>query len=198
MFVKSFSLLIAVTLFIATGPVALSLANNKSRVPSVSLYQTMLKANREQGWVQFRNYNKRQFVYFSALQTLHCRLKEIRFSINSTELDKTFQLVPCNTLTPFSLPGDAGLGVTAIEYPIGTVKTLAVQVTWEDGAKSDMVVYEPCPGVGERTCAVEVVAKEDDSKSGRALAPDAPVDDQPIKEGENERGASPSGTPSSN
>lgn len=174
------------------------LAVDKSRVPPFSLYKTMLKVNKEQGWVQFRNYDKRQLIYFTALQTLHCRLKEIRYSVNSQALDQKFELVPCNPLSPFALPSDAGLGSTLIEYPLGTVKTIAVQVTWENGVESELVVYEPCPNAGDLTCAFQVKAVEADSKSGRALAPDAPVGEQPIEEGGNERGASPSGMPSPN
>jgi len=123
-------------------------------MPPTSVYQAMLKANKPTGWVQFRNFNGRQLVYFTALQTLHCRLSEIRYSVNSTLLDKTFALVPCNPALPLSLPPDARLSDIAVQLPPGSAEMVAVQVTWEDGSTSDMALYRPCPNVGDQTCAL--------------------------------------------
>ena len=33
------------------------------------------------------------------------------------------------------------------------VKTITVQVVWEDGSGSEIVTYRPCDNVGEGTCA---------------------------------------------
>ena len=128
-------------------------AQDKSRVPPIKMYKTMLAANKNQGWVQFRNYGGKQLIYFSALQTLHCRLKEIRYSINSQALDKQFPLVACNPQLPFSLPPKSGLNDIAISLPKGTAKIVVVQIVWDDETKSEVVVYEPCKDVGEQTCA---------------------------------------------
>ena len=126
---------------------------DKSRIPPVSVYQSMLDAGKSSGWVQFRNFNGKQLIYFSTLQTLHCRLRSIRYSINSEELDQTFELVPCNPQTPFNLPPDAKPGDIYISLGPGTASTVAVQVEWEDGRKSEIAVYEPCKNVGDQTCA---------------------------------------------
>lgn len=128
-------------------------AETKTRVPPVSTYKAMLAVNKDSGWVQFRNYGGKQWIYFTPLQTMHCRLKEIRYSINSTELDRQFDLVACNPQLPFSIPPDADVNHIAIRLAPGTAKTLAVQVVWEDGVESDVMVYEPCKDVGEQTCA---------------------------------------------
>ena len=172
-------------------------AVDKSRVPPVSVYQAMLKANKPTGWVQFRRYNKQQMVYFTALQTMHCRLSEIRYSVNSRELDKRFALVPCNPLTPFSLPSDSKLKDILIKLPMGAARYVAVQVVWEDGTMSDMAVYEPCKDVGDRACAFEVKEAAPDSQSGRALAPEGQAEeDEPETESGNERGGAPVAAPS--
>ena len=131
----------------------LAFADTKSRVLPRETYQAMLDANKEPGWVQFRNYSGKQLVYFTALQTLHCRLKEIRYSINSKDLDKRFGLVKCNPQNPLALPSDAGLDEVAISLAPGTAKTVAVQIVWEDDTESDVAVYEPCKDVGEQSCA---------------------------------------------
>ncbi|MCP4318658.1 MAG: hypothetical protein GY789_22340 [Hyphomicrobiales bacterium] len=128
-------------------------AGDKSRIPPQSLYQTMLDANRQTGWVQFRNYDGSQWIYFTALQTLHCRLSEIRYSINSKALDETFDLVECNPQNPMALPPDAGPETIALKLPAGTAQSIAVQVVWEDGTESAVAVYEPCKDVGDQSCA---------------------------------------------
>ncbi len=126
---------------------------DKSRLPPVSTYQAMLNANKKSGWVSFRNFNGKQLIYFTALQTMHCRLKEIRYSINSKDLDQRFDLVKCNPYLPFSLPSNSGLKDVLISLPPGDAETVAVQVVWEDDRESEVMVYMPCPGVGEATCA---------------------------------------------
>ena len=129
-------------------------AQASSRVPPMAVYQAMLNANKATGWVQFRDYNGRQLLYFTALQTMHCRLAEIRYSINSTLLDKTFALVPCNPALPMSLPPNAGLEDIAVSLPLGSAEMVAVQVKWQDGSASETVLYRPCPNVGDQTCAL--------------------------------------------
>ena len=125
----------------------------QSRIPPVSLYQAMLKANTATGWIQFRNYNGKQLVYFTALQTLHCGLKAIRYSINSDSLDKTFPLVKCNPQMPYSLPPNARLDDIAISMPKGSADTVTVRVIWSDGSASGIATYEPCKNVGDQSCA---------------------------------------------
>ena len=139
------------TVAVNSAPAA---AQTNSRIPPMAVYQAMLNANKATGWVQFRNYNGRQLLYFTALQTMHCRLAEIRYSVNSTLLDKTFALVPCNPALPMSLPPKAGLKDIAVSLPLGSAEMVAVQVTWQDGSASEMALYRPCPNVGDQTCAL--------------------------------------------
>ncbi len=127
---------------------------DKSRLPPRSTYQAMLDANKKTGWVAFRNYNGKQLLYFSALQTLHCRLKEVRYSINSDDLDQRYRLGTCNPFLPFSQPSDIKPKDYYLSFPAGTVEYVAVQVVWEDDSESETVGYSPCPNVGEATCAV--------------------------------------------
>ena len=84
---------------------------------------------------------------------MHCRLSEIRYSVNSDALDKTFPLVDCIKALPFSLPSDAGLEAIAIQLAPGEAKSVTVQVVWSDGAESETLTFVPCDGVGDQTCA---------------------------------------------
>ena len=142
---------VVIATLVLAGPIAQ--AQEKSRIPPQLLYQTMLDASRQSGWVQFRNLDGSQWIYFTALQTLHCRLSEIRYSINSKALDQRFDLVECNPQNPMALPPGAGPETIALKLPAGSAQTIAVQVVWEDGKESAVAVYEPCKDVGDQSCA---------------------------------------------
>jgi hypothetical protein len=123
-------------------------------LPDMQIYKAMLDANRQPGWVQFREFSGRQIIYFTALQTMRCRLSEVRYSVNSDRLDKRFPLGPCDPQQPFNIPDsdDPGKWIY-IEMPSRGAKTLTVQVVWADGSGSEIVTYRPCDKVGESTCA---------------------------------------------
>ena len=125
----------------------------KPVLPEVSIYKVMLDANKMTGWIQFRDYDGKQLIYFTTLQTMHCRLSEIRYSVNSDALDKRFPLGKCNPQIPFNLPADNTSDYIYISLPGGTAKTVTIQAVWDDGAGSEIVVYKPCEGVGDATCA---------------------------------------------
>ena len=131
------------------------------QLPDMALYKSMLDANRQPGWVQFRDFAGKQLVYFTALQTMHCRLKEIRYSVNSDRLDERFPLTACDVQQPFNSPADDPGGMyTYLSLKPGEAKTITIQVVWEDGAGSEIVTYRPCDKVGESTCArIRKIAK---------------------------------------
>ena len=124
----------------------------RAQIPDVSIYKAMLDANKQTGWVQFREFAGRQLIYFTALQTMHCRLKEVRYSINSDALDKTFPMAECDPQLPFNLPSDDTNNWLYIELKPGEAETIAVQAVWDDGSGSEIVVYQPCKNP-EATCA---------------------------------------------
>jgi hypothetical protein len=127
-----------------------------SQVPPPALFQQMLAAAKERGWVQFRNFHGAQLVYFTALQSLHCRLREIRYSINSPALDQRFKLVQCNPQAPFAMPAGFGEDAVLVRLRPGTARTVSVQVVWDDGTTSDVATYRPCDNAGSQTCALLV------------------------------------------
>ena len=67
-------------------------------------YKQMLNASVNNGWVAFRNYNGKQHVYLTQLQTLRCHIKEVRVSFNTAALDNRLTLLPCNPDNPFAIP----------------------------------------------------------------------------------------------
>lgn len=126
-------------------------------LPPLELYQQMLEMNKSSGWVAFRNYNGQQWIYFTPLVTLHCRLEEVSYSINSADLDQEFILPRCNPSMPFSVPTDGGVEAIAITLPLGSAQTVSVQVRFTGvKTKSDILTFRPCKDVGEASCAVLV------------------------------------------
>ncbi|MDB5553215.1 MAG: hypothetical protein JWL86_3199 [Rhizobium sp.] len=130
-------------------------------LPDMSMYKAMLDANRQPGWVQFREFAGKQLIYFTALQTMRCRLSEIRYSVNSDVLDQRFPLGDCDPQQPFNVPSDDPDG-KYIYLTLGPseARTLTIQVVWADGSGSEIVTYRPCDGIGEGTCArIKKIAK---------------------------------------
>ena len=123
-------------------------------LPDMTIYKAMLDANKQPGWVQFRDFAGKQIVYFTALQTMHCRLSEIRYSINSEALDQRFPLGACDVQQPFNMPADDTDGrYMYLDFAPGEVKTISIQAVWADGSGSEIITYRPCDNIGEGTCA---------------------------------------------
>ncbi|CAN7356500.1 hypothetical protein LJR030_003614 [Rhizobium sp. LjRoot30] len=124
----------------------------KPQIPEASIYQAMLDANKQTGWIAFRQFMDQQLIYFTTLQTMHCRLSEIRYSINSETLDQRFPVAKCDPQLPFNLPDDPTNETLYLKLKPNEAKTIAVQVVWDDGNGSEIVVYKPCQNA-EATCA---------------------------------------------
>jgi len=106
-------------------------------------------------WIAFRNYDGRQFVYFTQLVVYRCGLSAIRYSINGDTLDQEFPLPPCDPDNPNEL--DAEKYPPYIVGPLGSVESIAVQIVYTDGEESEVLTYTPCAdAAGDATCATLV------------------------------------------
>ncbi|MHA1157172.1 MAG: hypothetical protein ACTSP2_00295 [Alphaproteobacteria bacterium] len=106
----------------------------------------------KQAWVAFRNYDGKQWIYFTHLVVYRCGLSEIRYSIGSAALDQTFPLPHCDPANPNAI--DPVADPPYVTLPLGTAASIAVQVVYEDGEESEIVRLAPCDVTGEQTCAV--------------------------------------------
>ena len=86
-------------------------------------------------WAYFRDYNGRQLIYFTHLEAYRCGLKQVRYSLDSEALDRTWKLQPCDPDKPQAITTDKPY----ISLPLGTAKRVAVQLTFSDGSKSAVV-----------------------------------------------------------
>ncbi len=86
-------------------------------------------------WAYFRDYNGRQLVYFTHLEAYRCGIAAVRYSLNTDALDKDWALQPCDPKKPHNITTDKPY----IALPLGTAKSIAVQLTFNDGSKSKVV-----------------------------------------------------------
>ena len=93
----------------------------------------------QNNWVSFRDFNGKQLIYFTHLESYTCGIKEVRYSINSDDLDKVWELQPCVTKNPMSVTKD----IIYLTMPLATAKSIAVQVTFADGTKSEVFRKDP-------------------------------------------------------
>ncbi len=79
-------------------------------------------------WLSFRDYDGKTLLYFTTLMSYRPVISEVRYSLDSDALDKTFEFTPSDKMFEvgeelyLAVPGDSGFAM--------------VQVTFKDGTKS--------------------------------------------------------------
>ncbi len=124
-------------------------AAQQSRVMPLEQVKSIMEATKD-SWIAFRIYDGRQYYYVTQILSWRCGIKQLRYSENSDALDQTWPLPACNKLLPNNIPDDAKIHSKRMK--VGTVKTLAIQLEYDDGTTSPIRIYEPCEGVGESSC----------------------------------------------
>ena len=110
------------------GPFAIAFDPNASLIAS----QKMMIEQTWTGWIAFDASGFRGNLYFTALTTFSCGIKEVKYSFNGAPLDKVLELPKCNPAEPFSLPADFQPYMKVGD----DVKSMSVEVTYADGTKS--------------------------------------------------------------
>ena len=91
-------------------------------------------------WVAFRDYNGRQLIYFTHLTAYRCGIAKVNYSLNSDQLDKTYELPPCDKSKPNAIPENH---LPYLSLPLGTAHEIYVQLMFKDGSKSQVVRKTP-------------------------------------------------------
>lgn len=126
-----------ITALIASALLLASLSQAAPAMPPEQVKQILNIT--KNNWVAFRDYNGKQLIYFTHLETYTCGIKAVHYSINSDTLDKVWKLQPCNPNNPNAVTKDT----IYLTLPLGTAKSIAVQVTFTDGSKSKVVRKTP-------------------------------------------------------
>lgn len=89
-------------------------------------------------WIAFDASGNRGLVYFTQMLSFRCAIKEVRYSLNGTALDKELKMPPCDAKDPYAIPADYQPYFKVKD----DVKSMAVQVTYTDGTKSPVREYK--------------------------------------------------------
>ncbi|WP_031197072.1 chemotaxis protein [Mesorhizobium sp. L103C131B0] len=89
-------------------------------------------------WIAFDASGNHGLVYFSQMLSFRCGIKEVRYSLNGTALDREIKLPPCDKKDPYAIPYDYQPYFKVPE----NVTSMAVQVTYTDGTKSPVREYK--------------------------------------------------------
>ncbi len=128
---KKITLLIASAILLTT----ISLASNAMPPEQIKQVLNMTKNS----WVSFRDYDGKQLIYFTHLESYTCGIEQVRYSINSDALDQTWQLQPCDPKEPLKITKDK----IYLTMPLGTAKSIAVKLTFTDGSESEVIHKTP-------------------------------------------------------
>ena len=93
----------------------------------------------QNSWVSFRDFNGKQLIYFTHLEAYRCGIKEVRYSLNTDDLDKVWELDSCESEGISSIKKD----LVYLRLPLGTAKSIAVQLVFIDGTKSEVKHKNP-------------------------------------------------------
>ena len=140
--------LFAAVIVLSAGALAAPTAA-KAQMPPVAQLKTMAEAAKAQ-WVAFRNWNGKQWIYFTIPVTYHCGLTEIRYSLNSKDLAERWPVPECNAQMPFNVDPQKDRIYLALNP--GSVSAVSVQLVYADGSESAVRTYTPCEDAGEATC----------------------------------------------
>ncbi len=128
----------------------------QSRIMPLAQVKSILNTTRT-SWLAFREYGGRQLVYFTQIISWHCGIAQIRYSTNGVELNERFPVPKCNPLLPNNIGTDDKI---YLQFPPASVKTVAVQIIYDDESASDIHIFGPCPGAGGATCAQLVETRD--------------------------------------
>lgn len=108
------------------GPYTIKFSTTAERLAQTKMILNSISNS----WLEFRDYNGKLLLYFSALMSYRPVIKEVRYSLNSDALDKTFKFKPTDKMFE---SGDDVL----ITVPKDTEFAM-VQVTYQDGTNSSV------------------------------------------------------------
>jgi uncharacterized membrane protein len=89
-------------------------------------------------WIAFDASGNHGLVYFTQMLSYRCAIKEVRYSLNGTALDKSLAMPPCNAKDPYAIPDNYMPYFKVAD----SVTSMAVQVTYTDGTKSPVREYK--------------------------------------------------------
>ncbi|WP_233383614.1 caspase family protein [Methylobacterium sp. C25] len=87
-------------------------------------------------WLSFRDFNG-VLLYYTALVSYRCAIKELRIGLDKAEPDRVIPLPPCDEANPFAIPGNF---TPYLKAPPGT-RSASAQIVYRDGSLSAVKMF---------------------------------------------------------
>ena len=88
-------------------------------------------------WLSLRDYNG-VLVYYTAVVSYRCAIKELRIGLDKPEPDRAIPLPPCDEANPFAIPGNF---TPYLKAPPGT-QSVSAQIVFTDGSVSKVKIFK--------------------------------------------------------
>jgi len=118
--------------FVMTAIFATATAAAAQQFTTAAEVKPILSATRD-NWVALRDYGGHDLIYFTQLEAWRCGLKGISYSVNGQPA-VVYKAEPCHegSAQPNAMTLKGHLPY--LEFPEGSVKTLTVKLTYDDGS----------------------------------------------------------------
>lgn len=125
------------TLFITLFPLMAAAQGAFTTTAEVKPILSMTQGN----WVAVREYEGKDLIYFTHLESWRCGLSAVKFGINTDTAMQDWTLEQCyeGEATPNAMKLEDGLPYFIL--PLGMVKQITVEVTYDDGT-TDIATFE--------------------------------------------------------
>ncbi|GEP12087.1 caspase family protein [Methylobacterium gnaphalii] len=87
-------------------------------------------------WLSFRDFNG-VLLYYTALVSYRCAIKELRIGLDKAEPDRVIPLPPCDEANPFAIPGNF---TPYLKAPPGT-RSASARIVYRDGTLSPVKMF---------------------------------------------------------
>ncbi len=86
-------------------------------------------------WVSYRDFDGKQFIYFTHLESYTCGIKEVKYSINSNKLDQVWVLQSCDKNNPMAMIKE----IPYLSLKLDTAQFISLQLKFIDDTLSEVV-----------------------------------------------------------
>lgn len=88
-------------------------------------------------WLSFRDFNG-VILYYTALVSYRCAIKELRIGLDKPEPDRVITLPPCDEANPYAIPSNF---LPYLKAPPGT-RSASAQIVYRDGSLSPIKTFK--------------------------------------------------------
>ncbi|MEM8853023.1 MAG: caspase family protein [Pseudomonadota bacterium] len=89
-------------------------------------------------WISTRDWDGRMLIYFTHLISYRCAIDTVAFSYDGDDLDRTYELAPCNPDDPHVVETASGVDSDIFQTVPSGATSVSVQLTFKDGTVSDV------------------------------------------------------------